>query len=550
MENKTIRAVGYARVSTKMQLEGKDFDSIDAQKALIMRYAKTHPGIELVEIFTDPGKSGKNMARPGMQALMKRLKNRDIGCVLAYKLDRISRNNLDYAEFEKAMAELGVSVIYTNDSNPDRSPTGHLMRNMMAGFAQLEREQISQRVKDKRLELIKQGYHAGGHPPFGYICGDKKCTIAPDPGSAGQIREIFTLALGGKKPSEIAAHMLKKYGVLPTNHTRNGKPYGGRPYCENIVAKILANPTYAGFVYREKGAELYKGLHEPLVNPEDWKTIQRALKSKKHRRQIRLKANSTHILKGKLFCECGAAMTCGSSGKRTKNNGIFYYYLCSAKNREHSARQCKTSISKDILAEDDGMPSERTLRFIEENGLLTELFSHHHPQRIEILRELLLMGHKFNSEEMMVVVPEIYLVGGLKLPNNILFGLFINDQDLFSFIEKRGLFDRIDPDQFVEALNACKEYNTQAFEKLVSKLQARGDEFIKEVLVRDPDLYDDLVAYGLRISHECWISILMETDALDIKAFEASVLDTLDKKTRKKLERKFPSRKWDSYYEE
>lgn len=204
----------------------------------------------------------------------------------------------------------------------------------------------------------------------------------------------------------------------------------------------------------------------------------------------------------------------------------------------------------DMLAEDDGMPSERTLRFIEEKGLLTELFSHHHPQRIEILSELLLMGHEFNSEEMMVVVPEIYLVGGLKLPNNILFGLFIKDQNLFSFIEKRGLFDRIDSDQFAEALNACKEYNTQAFEKLVSKLQARGDEFIKELLVRDPDLYDDLVAYGLRISRECWISILMETDALDIKAFEASVLDKLDKKTRKKLERKFPSRKWDSYYEE
>ena len=204
----------------------------------------------------------------------------------------------------------------------------------------------------------------------------------------------------------------------------------------------------------------------------------------------------------------------------------------------------------DMLAEADGMPSKRTLRFIEENGLLTELFSHHHPQRIEILRELLLMGHKFNNEEMMVVVPEIYLVSGLKLPDYIQFWPFINDQDLFSFIEKRRLFDRIDPDQFVEALNACKEYNTQAFEKLVSKLQARGDEFIKEVLVRDPDLYDDLVAYGLRISRECWISILMETDALDIKAFEASVLDKLDKKTRKKLERKFPSRKWDSYYEE
>ncbi len=48
MGNRKVRAVGYARVSTKNQLVGKEFNSIDAQKAIIVYYAQTHSEIELV----------------------------------------------------------------------------------------------------------------------------------------------------------------------------------------------------------------------------------------------------------------------------------------------------------------------------------------------------------------------------------------------------------------------------------------------------------------------------------------------------------------------
>lgn len=47
MENKKVRAVGYARVSTKNQLIGREFDSIDTQKAIIVYYAKPIPKLSL-----------------------------------------------------------------------------------------------------------------------------------------------------------------------------------------------------------------------------------------------------------------------------------------------------------------------------------------------------------------------------------------------------------------------------------------------------------------------------------------------------------------------
>ena len=145
MENKKVRAVGYARVSTKNQLIGKEFNSIDTQKAIIVYYAQTHSEIELVQIFSDPGRSGKNMKRPGMQAMIERIKHGDIDCVLAYKLDRVSRDGLDYLTLESELRGLNVSIIYTNDANPDDTPIGHIQRHMMVGFAQFEREQNAQR---------------------------------------------------------------------------------------------------------------------------------------------------------------------------------------------------------------------------------------------------------------------------------------------------------------------------------------------------------------------------------------------------------------------
>ena len=348
MGNRKVRAVGYARVSTKNQLVGREFNSIDTQKAIIVYYAQTHSEIELVQIFSDPGRSGKNMKRPGMQAMIERIKQGDIDCVLAYKLDRVSRDGLDYLTLESELRGLNVSIIYTNDANPDDTPMGHIQRHMMVGFAQFEREQNAQRVCDKHLELLKQGYHAGGYPPLGYNCGEKKCTLVIDPPAAPHVREMFALCVKGKTPAEIASIMLKKYGTVPEHKTRNGRIYGGNRYCENFVRRVLTNPVYAGYVSRKK-TELFEGLHEAIISRADWETACKVLAPKPQKLRPQIMACNSHILKGKLFCGCGAAMTCGASGKRHKDGSLYHYYICSAKNRERTARMCKTGIAKSVL---------------------------------------------------------------------------------------------------------------------------------------------------------------------------------------------------------
>lgn len=64
------KAIGYVRVSTSEQaLEGI---SLDNQKAKIQAYCGLND-LELVSIIEDPGKSGKNLNRQGIQELVNKV---------------------------------------------------------------------------------------------------------------------------------------------------------------------------------------------------------------------------------------------------------------------------------------------------------------------------------------------------------------------------------------------------------------------------------------------------------------------------------------------
>lgn len=345
-----IKVIGYVRVSTLMQVMGKEFSSIEAQQAIIRDYVARHPEMELIEIFTDPGRSGKNMNRPGMQALLRRVKHGDIKFVLSYKLDRISRDKFDYYEFEKLMRSSGARVHYTNDINSDGSPAGELMKDIMAALAMFERSQTSQRIKDKFDESVKAGYRSGGYAPLGYVFGDLPKTIKIDQDTAHLVKEIFEHFVNDVTLSDIARIMTHKYGDLPPRKSRNGKVTQRGKYCENFIMKLLKNPTYAGYVYKTNPKlELYEGLHEGLIERTQWEEVQQKLRNRNKLRKIEIRECNPYILKKYLFCACGANMTVGGSGKRHKDGSPYHYYICSKKKHYKSECDCDTRISLSVM---------------------------------------------------------------------------------------------------------------------------------------------------------------------------------------------------------
>lgn len=126
--------LAYTRVST-------DGQNIDAQRhAIAQRYNVSEDGW-----FTDEATSGttKALQRKGFAALFSYARKGDTVVVAA--IDRLGRNTIDVLETVEALKAKGVTVISMREGFDLSSPTGKLMLTLLAGVAELERENIKAR---------------------------------------------------------------------------------------------------------------------------------------------------------------------------------------------------------------------------------------------------------------------------------------------------------------------------------------------------------------------------------------------------------------------
>ena len=88
----TGKALGYARVSTDEQ--AREGVSLQAQVARIQAYAQAKE-LELTDVLTDDGISGKTLERPALRELIQRCERGEVGHVVVVKLDRLTRHTRD-----------------------------------------------------------------------------------------------------------------------------------------------------------------------------------------------------------------------------------------------------------------------------------------------------------------------------------------------------------------------------------------------------------------------------------------------------------------------
>lgn len=140
---------GYARVSTKKQLDG---NGLEAQREKL-----AEAGCEQVvsEQYT-----GSTMHRPKWDRLFKRLQPGDT--LVACKLDRIARTTEDGIASVKELMERGVTVRILNMGTIDDTPMGRLVLTVMLAFAEFERELIAERTAEGRaIARQRPGYREG-----------------------------------------------------------------------------------------------------------------------------------------------------------------------------------------------------------------------------------------------------------------------------------------------------------------------------------------------------------------------------------------------------
>lgn len=167
----------YARQS----VERKDSVSIETQIEECKVRASRNDNIQ---VYSDEGFSGKNTERPDLQRLLEDIECGLIKKVIVYKLDRISRNTVDFYNLFEFMKQHGCSFVSLNDGFDTSTAQGRFLMGVLASFAQMERENTVLRVKDSYYFRARtDGRWLGGREPFGFSMGknaENKSTLIPN----------------------------------------------------------------------------------------------------------------------------------------------------------------------------------------------------------------------------------------------------------------------------------------------------------------------------------------------------------------------------------
>lgn len=88
--------------------------------------------------------------------MLKLAELKQIDVVVCYKIDRIARNTLDFLNILEMFKENNVELISITEGFDPNTQMGKVMLTLLASFAEMERSNIQQRVKDNLLSIAKK----------------------------------------------------------------------------------------------------------------------------------------------------------------------------------------------------------------------------------------------------------------------------------------------------------------------------------------------------------------------------------------------------------
>ena len=152
------RVLGYVRVSTDEQANSGA--GLAAQREAITRACRER-GYKLAAIVEDAGFSAKTMTRPGITVALAQLDSGEADALMVAKLDRLSRSLLDFAKLMDHARRRDWAVIALDLGVDTATPAGAMMANVLATFAQFERDLTSERTKAALAQKKAQGVRIG-----------------------------------------------------------------------------------------------------------------------------------------------------------------------------------------------------------------------------------------------------------------------------------------------------------------------------------------------------------------------------------------------------
>ena len=323
----------YCRTSTDENLD-QDFNSLHAQKEscdLYIASQRSQGWLPLQDQYDDGGFSGGTLDRPALKRLLRDIESGRVKVVVVYKIDRLSRSLIDFTKLVEIFDRHCVSFISVTQSFNTTNSMGRLTLNILLSFAQFERENSAERVRDKVAASRKKGIWMGGFPALGYDVENRRLHINQE--EANLVKHIFQRFIELGSGTDLVEELNQSgYRTKTWISKSTGTLHAGRPFDKGVLYRILNNRIYLGEAVH-KGTS-YPGEHSAILDQSLWDKVHSILSSEPRRKISTTKKPTPALLKGVLHCRhCGRAMT---TSQTKKNRGKQYrYYLCmnASKNR-------------------------------------------------------------------------------------------------------------------------------------------------------------------------------------------------------------------------
>jgi site-specific DNA recombinase len=277
---------------------------------------------------------------PGVSGAVSPFKRPDVGPKLAdldswthlavARFDRVSRSVRDFSDLIEWLRKHGKLLVCLDPPIDLSTPGGRAFAQMLAVFAEYERELIRERVADSWHDLKDAGKWPGGVSPFGRIPvqdGDN-WRLAADPEYQAPALAMALQYIEGASFRSIAAD-IKAQGIpMPRDvqRVRAGRAARGKGWTGATVKKVLSSPYLGGFIPAANGdvrrdADNVAIRIDPLIPEDVYERLQVAMRERAQGRNM----DASGLL-GVVHCFlCSAPMYATSGSDEVKT---YPYYIC------------------------------------------------------------------------------------------------------------------------------------------------------------------------------------------------------------------------------
>jgi site-specific DNA recombinase len=330
---KSERVALYMRVSSEEQ---RDRETIEIQREFVQEYCRLY-GLEVAQVYADDGVSGTIPLheRPEGGRLLEDAKGGKFSTLLIYRLDRLGRSLLVIVDAHDRLQAFGVALKSATEPIDTSNPSGRLIFQMLASFAEFERESIRERTQAGLHRALRNGKFVG-RLPYGYKLSPNETGLEVVEEEAWVVRDIIAnIAAGASLYSE--SKRLNDEGIPSPGYRMRSEDRrrGTRSWSPSSVRIIVHQTAYSGVHRvrvegRDGQEEIIERPVPAIVEPGLRECAEAQMVENKSRAGEFRKNGRKYLLRG--FIRCGvcdyACSGCTKSSRVSGGTKKYVYYSC------------------------------------------------------------------------------------------------------------------------------------------------------------------------------------------------------------------------------